>query len=121
MIDLPLVRTAISSSIGAAIAEARSLNGAGVKRATQLIDDQSGQRFTFHFFGDDQERLAGAGDLFEQRQQILHVADLLFVDQDVGIFENGFHAIGIADEVSRKIAAVELHAVHGLQLGHHGL
>ena len=72
----------------AAIAEARSLHGAGVQRAAQLVHHQSGQRFAFHFLGDDQQRLAGAGDLLEQRQQVLHVADLLLVDQDVGIFEH---------------------------------
>ena len=72
----------------AAIAEARSLHGAGVQRAAQLVDHQGGQRFAFHFLGDDQQRLAGARDLLEQRQQVLHVADLLLVDQDVGIFEH---------------------------------
>ena len=104
----------------AAIAEAGSLHRASIQRAAQLVDYQSGQRFAFHFFGDHQQRLAGAGDLLEQRQQILHVADLLFVDQDVGIFEHALHAVRIADEVGREIAAVELHAVHGLQLGVHG-
>ena len=44
----------------AAIAEARSLHGAGVQRAAQLVHDESGQRFAFHFFGDDQQRLAGS-------------------------------------------------------------
>ena len=72
----------------AAVAEARSLHGAGVQRAAQLVDHQGGQRFAFHFLGDDQQRLAGARDLLEQRQQVLHVADLLLVDQDVGIFEH---------------------------------
>ncbi len=105
----------------AAIAEAGSLHRAGIQRAAQLVDHQSGQRFAFHFLGDHQQRLAGAGDLLEQRQQILHVADLLFVDQDVGIFQHALHAIRIADEVGRQITAIELHAVHGLQLGGHGL
>ena len=77
----------------AAIAEAGSLDGAGVQRATQLVDHESRERFAFDFFGDDEQRLAGAGNLLEQWQQILHVADLLFVDQNVGIFENRFHAV----------------------------
>ena len=77
----------------AAIAEARSLHRAGVQRAAQLVDHQGGQRFAFHFLGDDQQRLAGARDLLEQRQQVLHVADLLLVDQDVGIFEHALHAL----------------------------
>ena len=105
----------------AAIAEAGSLDGAGVQRAAQLVHDQGSERFAFHFLGDDQQRLAGAGDLLEHRQQVLHVADLLLVDQDVGIFEHALHAVGIADEVGREIAAVELHAFDGLQLGAHGL
>src|ERR1700733_11983391 len=104
----------------AAIAEARGLDCASVQRATQLVHNQRRQRFAFHFFGDDEQRLAGTGDLLEQRQQILHVADLLFVDQDVGIFQHALHAIGIADEVGRQITTVELHAVHGLQLRFHG-
>ena len=43
-------------------------------------------------------------------------ADLLFVDQDVGVFEHHFHAIGVGDEVGAQEPAVELHAldhVHG--------
>src|SRR2546425_9623660 len=29
-------------------------------------------------------------------RSVLHVADLLFVDQDVGIFEHALHALGVA-------------------------
>ena len=49
----------------AAVAEARGLHGAGVQGAAQLVDHQGGQRFAFHFLGDDQQRLAGARDLLE--------------------------------------------------------
>ncbi len=59
--------------------------------------------------------------MLEQRQQVLHVADLFFVNQDVGIFQHGFHAVRIGNEVRRQIAAVELHAVHGFELGDHSL
>ncbi len=52
----------------AAIAEARSLDGRDLQRATQLVDDQSGERFAFHVLGDDQQRLAALGDLLEQRE-----------------------------------------------------
>ena len=94
MMALPPVRIAdVFEHRLAAIAEAGSLHRASVQRAAQLVDHQSGQRFAFHFLGDHQQRLAGARDLLEQRQQILHVADLLLVDQDVGIFEHALHAI----------------------------
>src|SRR5215813_2795335 len=51
----------------AAIAKARRLHGASRQRPTQLVDDERGQRLALDLFGDDQERLAGAGDLLEQR------------------------------------------------------
>jgi len=37
-------------------------------------------------------------NLFEQRQQVLHVADFFLVDQDVRILEHGFHAVRVGDE-----------------------
>ena len=69
------------------------------------------------YFVSDHERLAVAGNLLEQRKQILHRADLLLVDQDVGIFEHRFHAVRIGDEVGAQVAAVELHAFDHFQLG----
>ena len=42
----------------AAIAEARRLDGADLQRATQLVDDQGGQRFAFDVLSDDEQRLA---------------------------------------------------------------
>ena len=103
----------------AAIAEARSLDGADLQRAAQLVHDESRERFAFDVFRDDDERLAALGDLLEQREQVLHRGDFLFVDQDVGVLEDGFHALGIGNEVRREIAAVELHAFDDFQLGLH--
>src|ERR1035438_59035 len=71
----------------AAIAEARSLDGRDLQRATQFVYDQRCQRFAFHVFRDDEQRLAALGNLLQQREQVLHRADLLFVDQDVGVLE----------------------------------
>src|SRR5262249_11279337 len=47
----------------AAIAEARSLDGRDLQRATQLVDDESGEGFAFDVFGNDDERLAALRDL----------------------------------------------------------
>ena len=73
----------------ATIAEARSLHGSNVQRAAQLVDDEGRERFAFHVFSDDHQRTAALGDLLEQREQVLHRRDLLLVDQDVGVLENG--------------------------------
>ncbi len=48
----------------AAIAKARSLDGADIEHAAQLVDDQRGQRFAVDVFGNDQQRLAATGPLF---------------------------------------------------------
>ena len=79
----------------AAIAEARSLDGADVERAAELVHDEGRERFAFDIFSDDQQRLADLGDLFEDREQVLQAADLLFVIQDVSVFELGFHRLRV--------------------------
>src|SRR5215469_14216202 len=104
-----------------AIAEPRGLYRSALQRAAELVDHQSRERFAFDFFRDDQQRLAGLGDAFEQGQQVLHGADFLFVDEDADVFEGAFHAIGIGNEVGREVAAVKLHAFHDFEGGLHGL
>src|SRR6185369_8079843 len=105
----------------AAIAEARGLYGRDLESATQLVDNQGSERFAFDVFSHDQERLAALRNLLQQGQQVFHRADLLFVDQDVGVLERNFHALGIGHEVRREIAAVELHTFNHVQLGLEGL
>ena len=77
----------------AAVAEARSLDGCDLERAAELVDDEGRERFAFDVFGDDQERLAGLCNLLEQRQQVLQAADLLLVNQDVGVLEDRLHRL----------------------------
>src|SRR5579859_299722 len=43
------------------------------------------------------------------------------MDEDVGVLEHAFHALGVGHEVRREVAAVELHAFHDFQLRLHGL
>src|SRR4051812_3846719 len=105
----------------ATVAEARGLDGRDLQSAAQFVDDQSGKRFAFHVFGNDQQGLGALGDLLEQGKQVLHRRDLLLVDEDVAVFEDGFHALRVGDEVRRQVAAVELHAFDHFQLGLHGL
>src|SRR5690606_27519787 len=101
----------------AAIAEAGGLHRRHVEHAADLVDHQRGQRLTLDLLGDDEQRLAGAGHLLEHRQEVLHVADLLLVDQDQGVVEDDLHALRIGHEVGREVAAVELHALDHAQGG----
>src|SRR5690606_16143973 len=100
----------------ATIAEARSLDSSGLEDATDVVDNQSGQGFAFNVFSDDEQRTAGFCNLLQNRQQIANVADLLVVDQDIGIFQNGNLLVLVVDEVGRQVAAVELHAFDDVQL-----
>src|SRR5579884_2720155 len=105
----------------AAVAEARGRHRGNVQGATQLVDDERRESFTFHILRNDDKWLAITGNLLQQRKQILHRANLLLIDQDVRIFEDSFHAVRISDEIRAQIAAVKLHAFHDLELGFEGL
>ena len=105
----------------AAVTEARRLHGGDLEAAAQLVDHQGCQGFALDVFGDDQERLARLDDQLEQRHHRLQRAELLLVDQDDRILELGDHLVGVGDEVGAEVAAVELHAIDHLGLGHEAL
>src|SRR6516162_2669901 len=79
----------------APISETGGFDRDNLQSPTNLIDDKSGQRFAFHFFGDDQQRFAGFGHGFEHRQQVFHAGNLFLVDEQVSILVDAFHALGI--------------------------
>jgi len=83
----------------ATITKARSLDGSDVQRAAQLVHDEGRERFAFHVLSDDRQRTAALGDLLEQGEQVFHRRNFLFVDEDVGVLKNGFHALRIGHEV----------------------
>ena len=70
------------------------LDGRGLKGAAKLVDDERGQRLAFDVFGHDEQRPPHARDLLEHREEILHRADLLLVDQDDRVLQDHFHALG---------------------------
>ena len=97
------------------------LDRGALERPADLVDDERGQGLALDILGDDQERLAHLGDLLEEGHHVLHGADLLFVQQDIGIFEVHLHLVGIGDEVGGDVAPVELHPLDDLQGGLHPL
>ena len=99
----------------AAITEAGCFDGAHVDRAAQLVHNESREGFAFHVFRNDEERLADLRDLFEEREQILEVADLLLEVQNVSVFELGFHRLRVGHEIRREITLVELHTFNHVE------
>ncbi len=101
----------------AAITEPGRLHGRSLQRAAQLVHDERCERLALDVFRDDQQRAAAAGHLLEHREQILHRADLLLVNQDDRILQNDFHPLGVGHEVGRQVAAIELHALDDVERG----
>ena len=98
-----------------------ALTAATLSVPRSLLTTRVAKRFAFDFFREDDERLAHLGDLLEDRQQVLHAADLLLIDEDERLFHDGFHPLGVGDEVGGDVAAIELHALDHVQRGGHGL
>ncbi len=105
----------------AAIAEARSLDGSDLEAAAQLVDDEGRESFAFDVFSDDEERLAGLNDGFENREHRLQVRKLLLVEENESVFEVGDHLFRVGYEVGAEVAAVELHAFDDFEFGFGGL
>src|SRR5579859_877643 len=104
----------------APIAKAGGFDGQHVEHAAQLVEHQGGQRLAVHVLGDDhQVALANLDQLLQHGHDVGRGGDLLVVDQDIRVFDDGFHRIGGRHEVGRNVAAVELHAldIFGLELG----
>ena len=79
-----------------------AFTAADVEGAADLVDDERGQRFALDVLGDDQQGLAGLHHLLQHRQQVVHRADLLVGQQDVGVVEHGLLAFGVGDEVGDR-------------------
>ena len=94
-----------------------ALTAATCERAAELVHDEGRERFAFHVFRDDEERTAGLRHFLEQRQHVLQARDLLLVDEDVRVLEDGFHRFRVRDEVRREVALVELHAFDDVEGG----
>ena len=106
----------------AAIAKARGFNGQHIEHAAQFVQYESGEGFAIDIFSDDNEfTLANLDEFLQQRDDVLGSGDLLLIDQNISIGDDGFHLVGIGDEVSRKVAAIELHAFDKFGLIGHGL
>src|SRR5258705_1683517 len=103
------------------ITEPWRLHGCDVQRAAQFVDHQSCEGLAFDILCNDEHRFAQLGNLLEQRQQILHRADLLFVDQDQWILEYCFHSLRIGYEVGAQVAAIELHSLDDFERSFHCL
>ncbi len=100
-----------------AITVAGGLHRTDIHHTLQLVQHQGGKSLTFDILGDDHQRGLGLADLLQQGHQILGVADLLFVDEDVWVVELDNHLILVGDEVGRQVAAVELHTLDDGHLG----
>ena len=83
----------------AAVAEARCLDGCDVQVAADAVHHECGQSLALDVLGDDQHRLAGLGDLLQQRNHVLEAADLLLENENVSVLETALHGVCVGGEV----------------------
>src|SRR5690606_42012105 len=69
----------------------RSSDLSNLQAAAQLVDDESCKSFAFDVFSNDDERLRGLNNSFQNRQKSLKVRELLFMQKDVCVFEVSNH------------------------------
>ena len=101
----------------AAVAKAGGLYSSHLQRATQFVHHQGSQGFAFQVFCNDQQGTAALSHFLQDVQDILHGADLLVVDQDIGILQFSFHFLAVGNKVGADVAAVKLHTFHYVNRG----
>ncbi len=104
-----------------AVTEARSFYSSDLQATAQLVDNQRCKRFAFNVFSNDDQRLAGLNNGFEDRQHWLKRGELLLVKKDQRVIHLGDHLVRVGDEVRRQVTAVELHAFYDFKFGFQGL
>ena len=80
------------------------------ENSPDAVHDQGRQRLSVDIFGNDQKGLARLGDFFKDGKKFLHVGDLLVVDQDEGVVQQGGHRVAVVREVGGQISPIELHS-----------
>ena len=103
------------------VTEARSLDGAAVEGATQLVQQDGSQRFAVNVLSDDEQRAAGLHDGLQQRNHFLDGADLHVRQQDVRIVQDALHALHVRRHVGGDVATVVLHALDDVDVQAEGL
>jgi hypothetical protein len=81
-----------------------------VQRAAQLVDTRVARASPSTSSAMISSFLPALHELLQQGQDVLDVGDLLVGEQDIGVVHDGFHLLGVGDQVGREVAAVELHA-----------
>ena len=102
-------------------AESRSLDSYTFECALQLVHDDRCQCFAFQVIADDEQLSALLYDLFQNRQDLLNVIDLLVSDEDIRILQYSFHLFCISYHVRGEVSSVELHTFYDFQRSTHSL
>ena len=78
----------------ASVAESWCFDSADVQGSAETVDHQGGQSLALDVLCNDEEGALRLGDLLEHWNEVLHVGELLLVDEDVGVLEHALHALG---------------------------
>ena len=96
----------------ATVTKARSLDSTDLQLCTQTVYNQCGQCLAIYILGNNQQRTTALNGGFQDRKEVLQVADLLVIYKNVRILHYTLHLLGICYEVGRQITTVELHTFY---------
>merc|ERR1719162_1125159 len=99
----------------AAVSESGCLNCANLDTRSKFVDHKGRQCLALDVLGDDQQRTLAFDDGFQNGDKLLKTADLLFDQQDVGIFQYGCLCFGIGDKVGTDVSTLEFHSLDDFQ------
>ena len=101
----------------ATVAETGSFDCTNTQVRTQTVYYQCSKGFAIYVLGNNQQRTAALNYAFQQRKNVFERRNLLVVDKHVRLLQNGFHLLGVSNEVGREVASVELHSFHNIHCG----
>src|SRR5579875_300338 len=99
------------------VTKAGSFDGSAAEGSTDAVKYESCEGISIYILCDDNDWPPLLRDLLQQGDEIGCGANLFLIDEDVGIFEDGLHTLGVGDEVRGDVALVKLHAVYELGVG----
>ena len=101
----------------AAVSESGRFQCQTIDGAAHLVHHQHCQSFAINVFADDHQILGYLEVLLQDRHQVGHRRYFLIGNQDVGVFNHGFHALRVGHEIRADVAAIKIHPIDVLGLG----
>ena len=87
------------------------------KASAELVDDKRRERLALHIVRNNDELLvSGRRHLFQERENFLNARDFLIGEQNICVFVDRLHTLGVGDHVWRNVTLLKFSALDNLRL-----